>query len=531
VRLPASIAGHVLSVDGLSTQVLVHPAGLVRKHTNQQPNALTGCPQTNNLQTLFPGTFQPQDLAAAGAYDSQPLLDTGNDGTGESIALVEFSGGNANALNVFRNCYGLTVPNKRVNVNGGTSSTGGAVEVNLDQEVAESQATGLDHLWTYVAKPSASQAAVLDAMLHQRTTRHIHIVSDSWGLCQPFEPLGEAAATNQELELMAVNGISFFAASGDDGSSDCHRQGSNNIAVDDPAGQPYATGVGGTQLTHTGPIHENVWGGHGVNRGAGGGGVSVLFRKPSWQKGPGVIRSGLSSKKKCGGKTMYCREVPDIAFNADPHTGYIINDGGWDIVGGTSAAAPLMAAFTADVNEFSLGNGGTRMGFADPFLYHEAAVDPSMFNDVTTGSNNLVATVRNYKAAARYDMATGWGSIDVNQMAQDLAGYTRSAQKVQLTRITGNASRNPVTAGHPSKLSGKLTNTSTHHAMAGQSVWFIGVSGNRVWVVRLHTGPKGGWSKTFTRTQLKKRLQWVALYLGEQGHRPAESPLRTLRIG
>jgi subtilase family serine protease len=530
VRLPASIAGHVLSVDGLSTQVLVHPAGLVRKHTNQQPNALSDCIQADNLQNNF-GGFQPQDLAALGAYDSQTLLDNGNDGTGESIALVEFSGGNANALNVFRNCYGLTVPNKRVNVNGGTSSTGGAVEVNLDQEVAESQATGLDHLWTYVAKPSASQAAVLDAMLHQRTTRHIHIVSDSWGLCQPFEPLGEAAATNQELELMAVNGISFFAASGDDGSSDCHRQGSNNIAVDDPAGQPYATGVGGTQLTHTGPIHENVWGGHGVNRGAGGGGVSVLFRKPSWQKGPGVIRSGLSSKKKCGGKTMYCREVPDIAFNADPHTGYIINDGGWDIVGGTSAAAPLMAAFTADVNEFSLGNGGTRMGFADPFLYHEAAVDPSMFNDVTTGSNNLVATVRNYKAAARYDMATGWGSIDVNQMAQDLAGYTRSAQKVQLTRITGNASRNPVTAGHPSKLSGKLTNTSTHHAMAGQSVWFIGVSGNRVWVVRLHTGPKGGWSKTFTRTQLKKRLQWVALYLGEQGHRPAESPLRTLRIG
>jgi hypothetical protein len=86
-------------------------------------------------------------------------------------------------------------------------------------------------------------------------------------------------------------------------------------------------------------------------------------------------------------------------------------------------------------------------------------------------------------------------------------------------------------AHHPSKLSGKLTNTSTHHAMAGQSVWFIGVSGNRVWVVRLHTGPKGGWSITFKRKQLKKRLQWVGLYLGEQGHRPAETPLRTLRIG
>jgi kumamolisin len=531
LRLPASLAGQVVSVDGLSTQALNHPAGLVRKHTHLQPNALTGCAGSDNIQNSF-GGFQPQDLADVGAYDSQTLLDNGNDGTGESIALVEFSGGNANALSRFTNCYGLTVPNTRVSVNGGTSNTAGSVEVNLDQEVAMSQAPGLDHLWTYVAKPSASQAAVLDAMLHQRKTRHIHIVSDSWGLCQPFEPLGQAAATNLELELLAVNGISFFAASGDDGSSDCHRQGTNNLAVDDPAGQPYATGVGGTQLTTTGPLHENVWGGHGVQRGAGGGGVSVLFRKPSWQKGPGVIRSGLSSRKKCGGKTMYCREVPDIAFDADPQTGYIINDlNNWDIVGGTSAAAPLMAAFTADSNEFSLGNGGKRMGFANPFLYHQATADPAMFHDVTTGSNNLTAKVKNYKAKPRYDMASGWGSIDVNQMAQDLSTYSRSATKVQLTKITGNASRNPVTAGHPSKLSGKLTNTSTHHSLAGQSVWFIGVSGKRVWVVRLHTGPKGGWSKTFTRSMLNKRLQWVALYLGEQGHRPAETPVRTLRIG
>jgi subtilase family serine protease len=327
-----------------------------------------------------------------------------------------------------------------------------------------------------------------------------------------------------------VAGISFFAASGDDGASDCHRQGNNSLAVDDPAGQPYATGVGGTTL-RTVPRTESVWGGHGKANGGGGGGVSVLFRKPSWQKGPGVIRSGLSSKTKCGGKTMYCREVPDIAFNANPNTGYVINDGVWDVVGGTSAAAPLMAAFTADANEFSLANGGKRMGFANPFLYHEATADPAMFHDVTTGNNSILSPPGRYKAAARYDMATGWGSIDVNQMAQDLAAYSRSATTVQRTRLTGNASRNPVVAHHPSKLSGKLTNASTHHAMAGQSVWFIGVSGNRVWVERLHTGPKGGWSMTFKRKQLKKRLQWVALYLGEQGHRPAESPVRTLRIG
>jgi subtilase family serine protease len=528
VRLPASIAGHVLSVDGLSTQVLVHPAGLVRKHTNQQPNALTGCPGSNGVDDS--SSFEPQELAAAGAYDSQTLLDTGNDGSGQSIALVEFSSTRSGGLAAFKACYGLTVPNTRVNVNGGTSNTNGSLEVDLDQEVAVSQATGLDHLWTYVAKPSGTQAAVLDAMLHQHAARHIRIVSDSWGLCDFAEPLDRQAATNRELQLMAVAGISFFTASGDAGSSGCHPVGYNGLDVDDPAGQPYATGVGGTTL-HTSPFRESVWGGHGVGNGGGGGGVSTVFRKPSWQKGPGVIRSGLSSKKRCGGKTVYCREVPDISFDANPNTGYVFNDGGWDVIGGTSAAAPLMAAFTADADTFSLAHGGKRMGFANPFLYHEATADPAMFHDVTTGSNNLLPTIARYKAAPRYDMASGWGSIDVNRMATDLAAYSRASVKVQLTKLTGDASRNPVVAHHPSKLSGKLTDTTTHHALPGRIVWFAGVSGRKQWLFAIHTGPKGGWSVTFKRKQLAKRLRWQVLYVGEQGHRPANSPVRTLRIG
>lgn len=530
LHLPASIAGDVLSVDGLSTQPLMKPLGLHTKHTHLQPNALTGCVGSDNIQTANPGTFQPQDLAAAGAYNSQNLLDTGNDGAGQSIALVEFSATNSGGLATFKSCYGITVPNTRVNVGGGTTNTNGSVEVDLDQQVAVSQATGLDNLFTYVAKPSASQAAVLDLMLHDRTTRHINIVSDSWGLCDLAEGLDQQAATNQELQLMAVAGMSFFVASGDDGSSDCHRLGFNGLAVDDPAGQPYATGVGGTSLT-TGPFHEDVWGGHGFANGGGGGGVSSVFRMPSWQNGPGVIRTGQSSKTVCGGKTVFCREVPDIAFNADPNTGYVINDGIWDIVGGTSASAPLMAAFTADADTFSLANGGMRMGFANPFLYHEAKVDASMFHDVLTGSNIVNSALSKYHAAARYDMASGWGSIDVNQMATDLAAYSRSAVKVHLTKITAGASRNPVTAGHPSVLSGKLVDSTTHKVLPSRVVWFAGVSGNKSELLRLHTGLKGSWAVTIKRGQLNKRLVWQALYVGEQGHRPAESPARVLRIG
>jgi len=526
IHLPASIAGDVLSVDGLSTQPLMHPLGLHRKHTQQQPNALTGCGEPHPANTL-----EPQQLAAANAYDSQSLLDTSNDGHGQSIALVEFSNYVQNDLDTFQNCFVTNVTNTRVNVGGGTTNKDGRIEVSLDQEVVVSQATGLDNLWTFVAKPSASQAAVLDAMLHQRTTRHINIVSDSWGLCDFFEPLDQQAATNQELQLLAVAGMSFYVASGDDGASDCHRLGTNTLAVDDPAGEPYATGVGGTTL-HPG-VSETVWGGHGAAQGGGGGGVSSVFRMPSWQQGTGVIRSGQSSKTKCGGKTVFCREVPDIAFNANPNTGYVINDEfGWDVVGGTSAAAPLMAAFTADADTFSLANSGMRMGFANPFLYHEAKVDPTMFKDVTQGNNSILTPAgARYKAAAHYDLATGWGSIDVARMATDLAAYTRSAVKVHLTKLTAGASRNPVTAGHPSVLSGKLVDSTTHKALPSRVVWWAGVSGNRSELLRLHTGLKGGWSVTIKRGQLNRRLIWQVLYVGEQGHRPAESPARVLRIG
>jgi hypothetical protein len=62
-------------------------------------------------------------------------------------------------------------------------------------------------------------------------------------------------------------------------------------------------------------------------------------------------------------------------------------------------------------------------------------------------------------------------------------------------------------------------------------VWWAGVSGNRSELLRLHTGLKGGWSVTIKRGQLNHRLLWVVLYVGEQGHRPAESPVRVLRIG
>jgi hypothetical protein len=65
--------------------------------------------------------------------------------------------------------------------------------------------------------------------------------------------------------------------------------------------------------------------------------------------------------------------------------------GGIARTGGTSASAPLWAAFTALINQAN-GVGGpsstSPIGFLNPALYHFAATTPSAFNDIADGSNN-----------------------------------------------------------------------------------------------------------------------------------------------
>ena len=62
---------------------------------------------------------------------------------------------------------------------------------------------------------------MLDSIYRHHASQGVHIVSDSWGNCEVALLEAEQAANNRELQLMAVAGMSFYAASGDDGSSDC----------------------------------------------------------------------------------------------------------------------------------------------------------------------------------------------------------------------------------------------------------------------------------------------------------------------
>jgi hypothetical protein len=133
-----------------------------------------------------------------------------------------------------------------------------------------------------------------------------------------------------------------------------------------------------------------------------------------------------------GGAT---RQVPDVSLDADPVTGYSIytclhNTGSCTggnaalrSVGGTSAAAPAWAAFTAVYNQYAACQGQGNLGFANPTLYSlgSNAQPHTPFNDVTTGDNKE-GTLLGYSAGPGYDLVTGWGSLRASDFAQDVAG-------------------------------------------------------------------------------------------------------------
>ena len=112
-------------------------------------------------------------------------------------------------------------------------------------------------------------------------------------------------AENTLFQEAAVQGQTIFAASGDHGVKDCTSGShSSSAAVDDPASQPYVTGVGGTSLSAVGPPPtESVWNstwntGSGAASGAGGGGVSVLWGLPSYQSGVALAQSGGGVRRR-----------------------------------------------------------------------------------------------------------------------------------------------------------------------------------------------------------------------------------------
>lgn len=536
--LPPSIAQHVQLVSGLDTYRLYRPM------------TLTPCAAAGSAQTLFGAGLTAQQLASSDGYDAQPLLDAGYDGTGGVIDFVEYASYNSLDITNYKSCYGagMTGAASEVLVAGGpTNFTSGIAEVELDDESALSLAPGIGHIYNYDSAASADQGQIIDHMLSDAATTHVTEISTSWGACEPLDFNGEVADTHVELELAAVAGIPVFAASGDTGTQGCLPNGYTGAYATYPASDPYITAVGGTTLniSTVGSNHETAWGTPQTSSGgASGGGISMLFMMPSWQTNTtGVIQAG-SSTSKCNKLAPYCRQVPDVSLDSNPDTGSLINCvtncdtgyHGWQPIGGTSGAAPMLAALVADADEYSIGHGGARLGFASPFFYQESGT--SLFHDITSGSNAFTESghaFSGYAAAPGYDMATGLGSIDANQLATDVDGYTTpSVGTFDTAALSGGEARTTISPGRGTTLSGVLRDQTAGILLIDRRVivnGFFAYNGHTYTFQKFAvTDGNGRWSVNATTNDIGARMIWQAVYPGEESYTSAISPAHYLYV-
>jgi subtilase family serine protease len=235
--------------------------------------------------------------------------------------------------------------------------------------------TALDVEWVHAIAPTAkillveaqtpSGANLLKAVDYAAKQKGISAVTMSWGGAEFTDE------TTLDKHFVSVSGAPFFAAAGDSGAG-----------VSWPAASPNVISVGGTSLgfaTEALLSSEVAWSGSG-------GGVSLYESASPAQKAYGIAKAGGM------------RAVPDVAYNADPASGFpIVHAGVWRTVGGTSAGAPQWAAIA------SLGS--TTISSK---LYSDAVTHPSFFHDIISGENGSCGFF--CTARAKFDFVTGLGS-------------------------------------------------------------------------------------------------------------------------
>ena len=456
--LGAEAAAGVQAVVGLNSlsspqPLLVRPrldsgrrAPLAERHVaTGGPQPCSAAQSAANAQ----GAHTADQIASAYGYSG--LYGAGDRGAGTTVAVYELEPVDPNDLAAYQSCYGTHTQISYLKVDGGAGSGSGSGEAALDIE----QLIGLApdaNLIVYEGQNSGSGAPgagpydTFKAIIDQDRAQ---VVSVSWGECEQMLGAANAAAENTLFEQAAVQGQTIVSAAGDSGSEDC--DGDSNVpqtqlAVDDPASQPYVMGVGGTTLSAVGPRPtESVWNDGGgqlsplLQPGAGGGGISNLWQMPPAQRDAAsslnVLGAGVTGSD-CGDPGGYCREVPDVAADADPATGYVIYWNGtgsqpgqptrWQAIGGTSAASPVWAAFIALADSSRGCAKAGPLGYVLPALYRAASSSyASDFNDVQTGNNDFTQTNGGlYAAHPGYDEASGLGSPNGAALASNLCPDT-----------------------------------------------------------------------------------------------------------
>ena len=418
---------HIAGLDNYSIPqpAFVHRTSNAQSAANAKPSATVGSGPS--------ASFLGSDMRAA-YYGGTALT-----GAGQSVGLLEYYGTDLADLNTYyANVHQTnTVPITLKSTDGTSTSCLASqrcddTEQTLDMTQALGMAPGLSSLVMYVG---STDAAIFNAMA---TASPLNAqLSSSW-TWSPADPNTD----NPYFQEFAAQGQNLFQAAGDSGAW------TSRSAIY-PADDPYLTSVGGTDLVTSsaaGPwSSETAW----VD---GGGGISPdHYAIPSWQ---------TTAAGTCANCSKTYRNAPDVSANAN-FTFYVCADQTTctaNEYGGTSFAAPMWAGYLALVNQQSVANGGTPLGFINPALYSIGGGSgyTADFHDITSGSNG-------YSATTGYDLASGWGSPNGAALISALLGsgpapgFSLSASPASLSVAQGNSGSSTISSAVTGGFSGSIS--------------------------------------------------------------------------
>ncbi|MDR3711043.1 MAG: Ig-like domain repeat protein [Capsulimonadaceae bacterium] len=423
--LPAALAPKIQEIEGLDSSVEAAPAIIKRTTFVREPATGT-----------FKG-FGPVDWHNCYNLDSASLTASGLpsnlDGAGQTVMLLEWGGGGctpsdiAGFTNYFASYFGSQYSAPLLQVFGPYDSySGGDPETTLDVCCILDLAPKVSRIVVYVDSDGADACFTNFATdtVDTGTGKLADVGSTSWMY------KGETADQSEYdiLAEIAAQGQSIYSAAGDWGVywKDDVPEVSNVVPLD-PNTQPYITSVGGSTVAVT---SNGAWSNEVVFNqmsnssadNAGGGGISTAWSIP-WYQSTYIPASNAS------GYSTTMRNYPDVTLAFFDYA--ICLNGKMEEYGGTSAAAPMWAGFTALVNQELKKQNKADLGFANPSLYRLASTShySSDFHDIVKGNNGPpsgAAAAGAYTAAAGYDLCSGWGSFNGANLIRDLAATTNT---------------------------------------------------------------------------------------------------------
>jgi subtilase family serine protease len=424
--------------------------------------------QSSSSSTGSVQGYTPAEIEKAYGFDSISLSGAVKaTGAGQTIAIVDaYSDPNiVSDLGVFDSEFNLPAASlKIVNQTGGstqpTADAGWAGEISLDVEWAHAIAPDANILLVEASSDNTSD--LMAAVNEARHAAGVSVVSISWGGSENFSWGGGESTSQLSYDSYFTTPAghqseTFVAAAGDSGASS---------GVEWPASSPNVIAVGGTTLTTQSDgtyVSETGWSGTS-------GGYSQVEAEPSYQDTV---------------QTTGARSVPDVAYDADPNTGFAVYDSvsyegevGWQEVGGTSAGAPQWAALIAIADQSrALAGKSTLDGVSQtlPMLYDlysapdttDYSTYTSYFNDVIDSDNSGEFHFRwggfgdNNQATSGYDTVTGLGTPQAAAIVDALTGTSSTSSGGSSSSGSGSSSSGGTTTSGGTTSSGSGSGSST----------------------------------------------------------------------